>query len=168
MGIRDEEIKRLIHYAKGLGVNVILHDRDDKDNAALWHTDGSTIEVFAPQNKPKIDIVLDLLHELGHMAWFIHEKDRQPDLKFEEALGRPEDSTPKDLRKKIYDVELAGTAYWDAIYKETNLKIAKWKVDSQMEFDMWMFERYYETGKFPKGKEKKEKLKEIKSRLQPK
>jgi hypothetical protein len=168
MARRDDEIKRLIHYAKGMGVKVVLRSKGEGDDSAYWSIDGSMIEVFTTPTKSKTSIVLDLLHELGHQVWFVHEKDRQPDLKFEEALGRPEDDISKELRKKIYDVEVAGTTWWESIYKDTNLKVPKWKVNSAMEFDMWMYEQYYETGVFPKGKARTAKLREVRAKWRPK
>lgn len=174
--IRDEEIKRLIHYAKGLGVKVIIYNKDDPNKAAEWALDGSTIEVYS-EGMTKTDIITSLIHEIGHHVWFIHEKNRQPDLKFDEAITRDnltqkvkdkKNLTPKHLRKKIYDVELAGTQWWGTIIKDTNIKIPTWKVDMQMEFDMWMYEQYYENGVFPKRKDKVQKFKFLKEKWKPK
>lgn len=158
MGIRDEELKRLIHYAKGMGVKVTIYAKSNKDASAEWTLDGTAIDVYTGKGQTKTDTILDLVHELGHHVWFVHEKDRQPDMKFDEAITRenmfeedPANPTPKHLRKKIWDVELAGTAYWDIIIKDTNIKIPSWKIEAAKEFDMWMYEMYYETGKFPKG-----------------
>lgn len=163
MGVRDEELKRLIHYAKGLGVKVIIYQKSHKDMAAQWTIDGTLIEVYAGKGQTKTETILDIIHELGHHVWFIHEKDRQPDLKFEEAITRenmyeedPENPTPKHLRKKIWDVEVAGTKWWEVIYKDTNMKFPIWKLHAAMEHDMWMYEQYYETGKFPKGMKKRQ------------
>lgn len=175
--LRDEEIKRLTHYAKGLGVKVIIYSKNDPDAAAEWTIDGSLIQVYAGPGTTKTDIVLSLIHELAHHVWYIHEKDRQPDLKFDEALTREnltaevkdkKSLTPKHLRKKIYDVELAGTKWWHIIAKDTDVKIPDWKVDMQMEYDMWTYEQYYENGIFPKRSESKKKLKELKGKWKPK
>lgn len=172
MGIRDEEIKRLIHYAKGLGVKVIIYNKINKDNDAEWTTDGSLIQLYCNSKTSKIDTILSLVHELGHHTWFIHEKDRQPDLKFDEAIVRQnlfetddvKNPVPKHLRKKILAVEIAGTGWWESIYKDTNLKIPKWKLHAAMEFDIWMYEIYCESGHFPKGVVKKNKHKEIQNK----
>lgn len=171
MSVRDEEIKRLIYYAKGLGVKVIVYkERRRKGDAAAWTTDGSQIEIFAKSNSSKTSIILSLIHELGHHVWFIHEKERQPDLKFDEALerenlvGKGDRAAPKHLRKKIYDVEKASTEWWNSIYKETDIKIPEWKLTAAMEFDTWMYEEYYETGFFPKGKHKKDKYREVQAK----
>jgi hypothetical protein len=166
---RDEEIKRLIHYAKGLGVKVIIYTKSSPDADAQWTLDGSLIEVFAGNTTSKTDIILSLIHELGHHVWFIHAKNRQPDLKFDEAIERQnlfeeddhKNPAPKHLRKKIYDVEKAGTEWWLSIYKEVGIGIPEWKIHAAMEFDIWSYEVYYETGHFPGGKMKSDKHKEI-------
>lgn len=168
MGVRDEELKRLIHYAKAMSVRVTIYQKPNKDASAQWSLDGTQIEVYAGKGQTKTETLLDLIHELGHHVWFIHEKDRLPDLKFDEAITRenmyetdPNNPTPKHLRKKIWDVELAGTAWWDVIYKDTNMKFPLWKLEAAKEFDMWMYEEYYETGVFPKGMRKRKKGIEI-------
>jgi hypothetical protein len=175
MGIRDSEIERLIHYAKSLGVKVTIYNKTNRDASAEWAIDGSQINIYAGPGTSKTTVILNLLHELGHHCWWIWVKDRQPDLKFEEALTREnmfmvetDKPTPKDLRKKIYDVELAGTAYWEIIAKEINIKLPLWKIHAAMEVDMWMYEVYYETGNFPKGKFKRDHVKEVKRKYRPK
>lgn len=171
MTIRDEEIKRLIHYAKGMGVKVTIYNKPNKGAAADWTLDGTSITVYAGKSVSKTSIVLSLIHELGHHLWFIHEKDRQPDLKFHEAIDRENIflenkaiPTPKHLRKKILGVELAGTAYWDTVIKDVGIKIPKWKVEAAKEFDIWMYEMYYENGKFPQGKFKTDHYSEVRKK----
>lgn len=172
---RDEEIQRLISYGKGLGVKVTIRTKTQKDNEAEWALDGTEINVFGGNDKSKTDIILDLIHELGHHLHFIHEKNRKPDIKFEEAITREnlfqvdtDVPTPKHLRKKILDVEIAGTNWWQAIYKDTNIGIPLWKVEAAKSFDIWMYEMYYKTGSFPKRKEKIEKHKEVRDRFKTK
>jgi hypothetical protein len=168
MAIRDNEIQRLIHYAKGVGVKVVIYSKSKKGSEAEWTLDGTQISVYAGKNKSKTSVILDLIHEIGHQLTFIHERNRKPDMKFDEAISREnlyqvETSipTPKKLRKKIFDVELAGTAYWDIIVKDTDIKIPKWKIEASKEFDMWMYEMYYINGHFPKGKSKKDHWREV-------
>lgn len=174
MGVRDEEIQRLIHYAKGMGVKVIIYSKSRNGAEAQWTLDGSLIEVFAGPTKSKTEVILDLIHELGHHIWFVHEKNRQPDMKFDEAITREnlfeeelDVPTPKHLRKKIWDVEVAGTAYWDIIVKDTNIKIPTWKIEAAKEFDMWMYEMYYENGHFPKGKFRKDHYRDVQAKYRP-
>lgn len=174
MGVRDEEIQRLVHYAKGLGVKVTIYTKTGKGEEANWTLDGSQIQVFNGPGKSKTHLILDLIHEIGHQVWFIHEKDRQKDLKFDEAITRenlfaeePAIPTPKHLRKKIWEVETASTRWWDVIYKDTNIKIPMWKVEAAKEFDTWMYEMYYETGHFPKGKFHDEHYKIVQAKHKP-
>lgn len=171
---RDLEIQRLTHYAKGMGVKVIIYNKSKSGAESEWTLDGSLIQVYADKDKSKTSIILDLIHELGHHVWFVHEKNRKPDMKFYEAITRENlfeyesaNPTPKHLRKKIWDVEVAGTAYWDIIVKDTNIKIPKWKIEAAKEFDMWMYEMYYENGYFPKGKLRALKYREVQAKHRP-
>lgn len=171
MGVRDEEIKRLIHYGQGLGVKVTILSGKDKDNDGYWALDGTEILICAGNHDSKTELILSLIHELGHHVWFIHEKDRQPDFKFEEAIDREllkeeekGNITPKHLRKKIYNVERASAEYWYVIYKDTGIQIPEWKLFAQREYDVWMYEEYYEKGEYPKGEQKRKKLKEIRKK----
>jgi hypothetical protein len=155
MGIRQRELDRLIKYAQGLDLKVSFISKN-VEHAADWVIDGSEIRIYTRKNKSITDTILSLIHELGHHLWFIHKKERQSDLKFEEAIDRENLSiehsnkeTPKHLRKKIYLVEKEGIQYWDVIVKDTNIKIAKWRIELQAEFDIWQYEYYYRYGSFP-------------------
>lgn len=159
--IRDQEISRLVKYAEGMGVKVrFLTKTDSPDDAAGWTTDGTEILMYMNNRTPKIELVLSLIHELGHHVWFIHEKNRKPDLKFEEALERQNlyekelsnTPTPKALRRKILSIEVAGTEWWDIIYQDTGLRFPKWRLEVAKKFDIWVYEQYYETGFFPSRK----------------
>ena len=168
--IRDDEFSRLTKYAQGLGLKVIVKSRPKMgDNAATWTTDGSEITIYKDENDTKIGLILAMIHELGHHVWFIHEKNRLPDLKFEQAIDRQnlvdedlsDKPSPKKFREKILEVEIAGTGWWETIYKDTNMKFPKWKLFSEMELDVWMYQIYSETGFFPKRSERNRKIKEI-------
>lgn len=164
--IRDEEIQRLINYIKGIGLTVSFSSKKS-DCSAEWYINNSGIVIYRRQNKPKIDIVLDLIHELGHALHNIHKKNRTTDPKFERALDHiiqteiDETDSKKRQRKIILDNEVAGTWYWHVIYKETNMKFPIWKMEAQMDFDIYQYEVFHETGKFPKRKDRLEKFKEI-------
>lgn len=172
MSRRDEEIKRLINYAKGHGLRVTMSTRtpDPATGDAYWTLDGTQMVVNTHKRQSKINIVLSLVHELGHHLWFIHEKNRQPDLKFENAIARTdkgyETGRPpgKRYRKKILNVEIAGTLWWDTICKDTDIRIPKWRLDLQKEFDIWQYQVWYETGKDATRSERINKFKELKSK----
>lgn len=171
MSVRDEELTRLVKYAEGMGLKVIFKKRSP-DNDAEWTVDGSAITVYTKNHTTKTEILCSLIHELGHHVWFIHEKNRQPDLRFEEALDRQDlfDSkktllpAPKRLRKKILEVEKAGAQWWDSIYKDTNMKFPLWKLHASREFDIWMYEEYYKNGMFPTYTRRVEKDREVRAR----
>ena len=166
MHIRDKELDRLVKYAQGLGVKVTFKQippRKRNHDAATWSTDGAEIDVFVKPTTSKTSIVLSLIHELGHHLWFIYAKSRKPDLKFDEAIeiDNRDKPTPKKVRKKILDVEREGVKYWDTIIIDTDIKIPKWKIEKSKELDIWQYEHYYETSKFPTSNEREAKRKEL-------
>lgn len=167
--VRDDEIQRLVNYGKGLGLNITFSSKKS-DCAAFWYLDNSGIVICKSKNVSKIDTVLSLIHELGHALHNIHERDRQIDRKVEDALNHVDKAeelkidAKKRQRKIILNDEIAGTAYWDSIYKETNMKFPIWRLEVAKEYDMWQYQFWYETGKNPQKREKIEKYKEIEER----
>lgn len=169
--IRDEEISRLTKYAQALGVTVkIINDRNE--DSAYLTLDGTELAINKHSNKYKIDFVLSLIHELGHVLYFIHEKDRIHDSKYEEAINREilhemekSSAPPKHLREKILNFETASSEWWDTIYKETQCKFPYWRLELARKFDIWQYQVYYKTGKFPKRKDRNIKYKQLKKEL---
>lgn len=170
--IRDEEISRLKKYAQALGL-VVRTINNPKEDSASISLDGTELTINEYHNKTKIETVLSLIHELGHMLFFIHEKNRSHDIKFEEAIDRQnlhdtnisKTPPPKNLREKILNVEKQSADWWDVIYKETNCEFPYWKLELARKFDIWQYEVYYETGKFPIKKERSLKYKELKKKM---
>jgi hypothetical protein len=168
MGIRDVEIERLISYARGLGLEV-YYDKTNTESAADWTLDGSAITIYTKRNKTKISTILSLIHELGHHLYFVWAKNRVQDSKFEEAITRQDlfhddkatTPAPKKLREKIFQMERNSAKYWPTVYKDTNMKFPYWKLLAQMEFDVWQYECWAETGFWPNTKSKKEKFKQV-------
>jgi hypothetical protein len=164
--IRDQEIQRLINYAKGLGLTVSFSSKKE-DCCALWYLDNSGIVIYKNQNKTKIETVLSLIHEIAHAKHNIYEKNRQIDKKLEGALDHVEEAEEEEAeakkrqRKIILDNEIAGTRYWGEIYKETNMKFPIWRLEAAKEFDVWIYEVLYETGLGPTYKKRCKKSKEI-------
>lgn len=172
MGIRDKELERLIKYAEGTGLKVKMNNTESDQGCGGWATDGTELILYLKTHRSKIEQILTMIHEISHHVWFIHKKNREPDLKFEEALERQNlyevdeavTPAPKHMRKKILDVEIAGSRWWETIYKETDMKFPIYKMHLQMEFDLWIYEEYYETGHFPSSKDRKAKWKEIRKK----
>lgn len=165
--IRDEEIERLKKYAQGMGLRVTFSNARSSESVAEWSIDGTEITIYVLEHTSKTGIILSMIHELAHHLWFVHEKDRQLDLKFEEAVDREMMSQKTDkpmakrFRRRIYEMENASTAYWESIYKETDLGIPKWKLYRAMEFDVWQYEVYFKDGKFPTRKKLRAKAREL-------
>lgn len=164
--IRDLEIQRLISYAKGLGVKITFSSKKS-DASAFWYLDGSGIVLFRGNNKTKIETVLSLVHELGHCLHNIYEKNRELDEDLESALDHVDEAEElgmdpqKRQRKIILNNEISGTQYWDAIYKEVDLKFPRWRLEVAKEFDIYQYQVFYETGYYPTGKERNQKMKEL-------
>lgn len=160
--IRDEELNRLIKYAQGMGLSVRFkpYVKSTGDRGG-WTLDGSEITVYESSGDSKIYRVLTLIHEIAHHKGYI-ENDRTVNPKVEEALSDEEEK--KLSRKHIYLDELNDTKYWEQIYKDTNCRFDIKYLYRQRDLDVWQYERYYETGKFPTQKEKFEKRKELKKK----
>jgi len=160
--IRDLEIERLVKYAQALDTRIVFSNKKNPSDAAEFTIDGSQITIYTKKNSSKTDTVLTILHEVAHLLDHIHKNDRVMDDSFEEALPDDnEEDISKKRRKKILNVEKSSTKYWEIIYKETNLSFPIYKLHAQMEMDIWSYEIYHETGKFPILKKRNEKRKEI-------
>jgi len=167
MGIRDREFNSLLLYAKSLGIRVTVHNKKGSDCLAFWLTDGSAINIYKNTIGNKTNLVLTLLHELGHHLDYVHTKKRNVSNRLIDAWGREntkEKKTSLKTRKLIYNDEVAGTQWWDAIIKEVQIKIPKWRIDLQKEKDLWMYEVFVKTGDYPDNKQCKEKSKELKQK----
>lgn len=162
MTIREKEIERLIKYAGGLGVKVLFSKRLSDDSLAEWYTDGTQITVFEKEHKSKLEMVLSLIHEIAHACEFIRNNNRQFDEKLEEALLNEEEK--KRHRNKIYDWEEKSTQWWEEIYRDTDCKFPIYRLYIQREFDLFQYEVYRETGKFPNRKNRNDKRKELKEK----
>jgi len=159
--VRDDEINRLIKYAQGMGLSVRFkpYVKYSKD-IAQWTIDGTEITFFVRANASKLSTVLDLIHELGHHKAWIDNK-RKFDPKIEEALDSEENK--KHHRKRLLDWEIDSAVYWEDIYKDTNCKFPLYILHRQKDLDIWQYEYYYETGRYPTENDKKikwDKLKE--------
>jgi len=160
--IRDEELNRLIKYAQGLGLSVHFKPYVKGSNVGGgWAIDGSEINVYVGPNEPKINKILYLIHEISHHKGFI-ENGRTIDPRIVEALNDEDEG--RRNRKRIYMDEVEDTKHWEQIYNDCNLQFPIRKLYEERDFDIWTYKRYYEDGKFPTQKEKREKSKELKKK----
>lgn len=160
--LRDDELNRLVKYAQGLNVQVKFRPFNVKYGAeAEWTIDGTEITIFKRKKGSKLRLILCLIHEIAHHLEHIHNNDRKPDPKLEEAL---DEDDKKKMRKRVYEWELKGAQWWETIYKETDLKFKLNKLYMERDFDLWMYEIYYETGYFPNRGEQRPKRKELRKK----
>ncbi len=162
MGIRDNEIARIISYLKGLNVKVTFNNTQKNGTFADASLDSTQITVYTRMHRSKTEILLSLLHEAGHIVHAIWQKDREVDKILEKALDKQNSS--KKARKKIYQDEKAAIGFWDVIIKDVNLKLNPNRIEFQKEFDLWMYEYFWKKGKFPIRQVKRDKTKELRAK----
>lgn len=159
--IRDEEINRLIRYAQGMGLSVRFKPYVPfSKTAAEWSLDGKEVVVYTSSSDSKLDMVLSLIHELGHHKGFI-ENGRKIDPKIEEAIN---DEEKAKSRYKVLQYEIEDSKHWVQIYKDTDCRFNPKRLEKQREFDIWAYEVFYKTGKFPTCKAKKNKKRQLRER----
>lgn len=169
MGIRDLEFQRLLLYAKGLGLKVTVFNRKNPNAIAEWTLDGTEIKIYIPSKMSKTELILTLVHELGHHLNFVHDRQRKHSNKLEKAWERENNKKkdtilPEATRKLIYEDEAAGITWWDAIIKEVNIKISPWKIQLQKEYDLWVYEYLWKNGDYPAYRVRRAKFKELKKK----
>lgn len=171
MGVRDDDLKKLRHYAKSLGIKLIFKKQPRGDwSGANWD--------FGDPMKPKIIVhtwprqsktcvILMLLHEFGHHLDWIHndktisEEERKALELESERTHRSAPIIDKTLRAAILRSELRGIDYMDVIAKELDIKLPLWKVKADQDLDRWTYTHYFKTGNMPTLKQIKEASKEI-------
>lgn len=160
MGIREDELNRLMRYANGMGISVRFKSYTRNGNEAEWSLDGTEIVIYVQKKSSKIDKILSLIHELGHAKGFV-DNNRTIDPKLEAAIDSEEN---KKHRKIVMDMEIADSVYWEDIYRDTNCQFNIDKLHKQKEFDIFQYRLFYETGKYPTHKEKRAKRKELRKK----
>jgi len=163
--IRDEELNRLTKYAQGMGVSVRFkpYVRGSKVEAE-WAMDGSEITIYTPSGRSKLDKVLSLIHELGHhKSWIVNGRETDP--KMEADVTAEENcEASRAARKRLLDMEIRDSEYWEDIYRDTNCQFNIEKLRKQREFDVWSYEVIYNIGRDPTKKEKIAKRKELRKK----
>ena len=163
--VRDNEIQRLIKYGQGMGVAVrfkpyIKYSKFE----AEWALDGSEIVIFTKPRDSKLQKVLSLIHELSHHKAFVNN-GRTIDPKIEEAL---DSDNNKIHRKRVLNMEVSDSQYWEEIYRDTDCRFNINILHREKEHDLWAYQIYSKTGKFPTHKENLAKAKELRKKYRSK
>jgi len=170
--VRDEEIKKLENYARGLGLRVEYRTAKRGDpGASLISVNGISerIVMYLWPRKSKTQIVLDFVHELAHHMGFVYN-GRVDNPALLDALIEEDDRKDGDKpitkakRKLIYECEANDSKYREMIIREIGLHLpeAKFKID--LELDLWVYKHYYLTGNLPTTKEFTKKKSEVKEK----
>lgn len=152
MSKQEQDIFKLKQYAKSLGLSVYFRKYEKGTGAAEYITNTS-ITIFVGSRTTKTEIILSLLHELGHHLDYLATKTNPEIEKALEYLNNGKISgnrsdIPKKYRKIILDIEKSGINYMPVIYHMLDLSIPYYLVKLQQDVDLREYIVLYKTGKF--------------------
>ena len=155
MGVRDDDIKKLRAYAKKHGAKVRRIKSKKGAGSAEWDLDTQLINLYITPFTSKTNIILDLLHELGHqMDWIAKKRKVSKEVlaAFNKLCqgnmyGERPDLTQKQ-RDLIHRDEAAGIYYMHKIWAECGLSLPQWKVKRQQYLDLLDYKELAMKGKF--------------------
>jgi len=141
----DEDLKKLKHYAKSLGLKVrVIPGEYSVDQSAQYDPYDKTIDLYKFNGKSKTYMVLCFLHELGHHREFLDKNGKDTDILID-ALRT--ESPNKAQRQMLYISECNAALYMPIIAHELSLKTPRYKIIAEAELDKYIAKCYYETGK---------------------
>ena len=154
MSYQERDIKKLRTYANSLGLRVHTRKYTRFTGSAEFDSKLKTITIFISSQTTKTDIILSLLHELGHA---LDEKyNKCPNREMSKALellnsgpmiGSRQD-IPKKYRGLILQIEKNGVKYMSRIHKMLDLEIPFYKVKHQQDIDLFDYKFLYRYGRF--------------------
>lgn len=174
MGVRDDDLKKLLAYAKGVGADVKFerHKRGDWAGA-YWDFENPLFPKIILATWPrqtKTSLILSLVHELGHHMDWIHN-NRAISARYISAAekefdrkSRRDKVIAKKWRQVFYKSEMDGLEYHEMIAKESQIKLPRWKVIKERESDRWIYTIYLKTGNVPTSKQLQQKQKGLRKR----
>lgn len=158
MNAKDRDLKKLKDYANSLGLKVYTKPYSRYTGAAEY-VSGKYIIIF-DKKTTKTDIIMSLLHELGHHLDWLDQKNSKDILIALDYLskgpmqGKRED-IPKKYRKVILQTERDGVRYMTKIHKLLELEVPIEAVKIQQYVDLFDYEFLYKYARFPKCNEYK-------------
>lgn len=163
--VRDEELNRLVHYAKGHNIEVTFEPYVPFSmDAGYTDIETNDICIFTHPRLSKLDIILTLIHELGHALYHINNNNRVVDMNLYEAIDNEEEK--KKYRRIVLNYERNSAKWWDVIYKDTDMKFDINKLYFHKEYDVWQYEYWYKNNKFPTKQQKMKKRMKLKQKYQ--
>lgn len=163
MAWQDEDIKKLKHYAKAHGLKVSIRRKKTKDFSAEYVSNES-ITVYTTKRTSKKDIILTLLHELGHhLDSIIGKPDSKETI---EALNKAHNegikNVPREQRRLIYRSEKSGIELMPYFVSYLKLRIDRRAVEIQKRIDIFAYKFYMDNGRFPTQKENRRYIRKLK------
>lgn len=154
MGIRDEEIKRLILYVKALGHRVIIRGMKNDEDFGEYCEDDKLITINKNAHGNKTELILTLLHEIAHVKY-----KQLNNITLSDAFS--EDNPNKEQRQEIRDFEINSLPLMVNIAQELDIKVPMRKILIAKELDIFRYDYYLENVVFPPRDVEKEKIKEL-------
>jgi hypothetical protein len=146
MTSQARDLNKLKKFIKSFGLRLYFRPYTRYTDLAHY-VSGQNITVFVSKKINKTEIILSLLHEIGHHLDWITNK--RLDKETEKAYTKFDDKDFKKYAKIILDVERAGIKHMTSIHKILNLEISIDKVKRQQKIDLFHYEFFYKNKKFP-------------------
>jgi hypothetical protein len=164
---RDRDLKKLKGYIISRGLDLKVRPYSILTGEAEY-VEGESITLFTNNRTNKTEVILSLLHELGHHADY-KENPSTPEqntalieLNKGTMSGKRPDLT-KEHRKIILQIETAGISYMSRIHQELELELPLWRVKYQEHIDLYHYKTLYTLGRFPTRQE----VRELQHQLKP-
>jgi hypothetical protein len=144
----SKDIRKVENFARYLGYKVRYLKPDNQEDAGIFDYDKQEIVIYTDSRTTKTDILLVLMHELGHGLDYIDLGKPDP------STLRGEFSTPmrkmtKKQRRRLLELEKKAIDYMLTIWYGLRLKLPRWRVTAEQEYDRWMYTRFAKDGLFP-------------------
>lgn len=160
MRVRDRDLKKLKGYIISRGLDLKVRPYSVFTGEAEY-VEGESITLFTNGRTNKTELILSLLHELGHHTDYkVNPSTPEQDealiaLNSGQISGKRSDLSKKH-RKIILNIETAGIKCWLKIHKELELEIPIWRVKYQQMIDLYAYQVLYHEGRFPTRAEMRE------------
>lgn len=149
MGIRDQEINRILAYCKANGIIVRWKKHRRGDPSAMWDQDENVLTMFTWPGKSKTEIVLDFVHELAHhLSWL--DADKKTSRTLEEAIAADSAGTAtKKHHRALYSMEIKDSRQQYRIYKHLSLLVPIYKMIAHKYLALWVYRSVWLYGAIP-------------------
>lgn len=151
MSWQGRDIVKLTKLINSLGLKLNFKQYVRGGDMA-YYVSGESITVFVTDRMSKTEIILSLMHELGHhFDWIANGTNKE----IEKAFSWFETSEFKKYSKVILDAERAGIKRMETIHEILDLEIPLKTVKRQQKIDLFHYKFFQKNKRFPRQKEVK-------------